>query len=123
MRVTGPERSLVDGLMRPRWVGGLDELLESAAGFRDLDLDLLGEYLRIFNKRVLYAAVGWFLERHPETTEAPKSFLASLERRAAGSPIYLASRSKGGSLQARWRLIVPAHLSLDAGFEGTGGRL
>ncbi len=122
LRVTGPERSLVDGLMALRWVGGLDELVESAGGFRDLDLDLLGAYLRFFDKRVLYAAVGWFLEKHPETAEAPQPFLDTLERRAAGSPIYLGSRSRGGRMQARWRLIVPAHLSLDAGFEGTGAR-
>ena len=68
LRLTGPERTLGDGFAAPWWVGGLDELVESAAGFRDLDLDLLDAYLKLFDRRVLDAATGWFLERHPEVS-------------------------------------------------------
>lgn len=33
LRVTGPERTLVDAFRTPRWSGGMEELVESAAGF------------------------------------------------------------------------------------------
>jgi len=46
LRVTGPERTLVDGFWQPGLVGGLSELVESAAGFGILDLDLLREVLK-----------------------------------------------------------------------------
>ena len=38
IRVTGPERTLVDGFRRLDLVGGLEELVTSAAGFPSLDL-------------------------------------------------------------------------------------
>ena len=37
--LAGPERTLVDGFAGFRWVGGLEEHVESAASLRDLDLD------------------------------------------------------------------------------------
>jgi hypothetical protein len=81
LRLTGPERTLVDGFAAPWWVGGLDELVESAAGFRDLDLDLLDAYLELFDRRVLDAATGWFLERHPEVSTGVSRLLVRLENR------------------------------------------
>lgn len=45
LRVTGPERTLIDGFRRPDLVGGLPELVESAAGFPVMDLPLLFDLL------------------------------------------------------------------------------
>jgi predicted transcriptional regulator of viral defense system len=118
LRVTGAERTLVDGLSAPRWVGGMDELVESAAGFRGLDLDLLDGYLKLHDSRVLDAAVGWFLERHPEVSTGVDRCLAKLERRIPQEPLYLAGRQKGGRLQRRWNILVPPHLA-DTSFEGS----
>jgi len=41
LRVTGPERTLIDGFRRPDLAGGLAEFVESAAGFSVLELPLL----------------------------------------------------------------------------------
>lgn len=62
LRVTGPERTLADGFRQLRLVGGLEELVTSAAGFASLDLEQLDALLRAYDLRILYAAVGWFLE-------------------------------------------------------------
>jgi predicted transcriptional regulator of viral defense system len=119
LRLTGAERTLVDGFLGLRWVGGLEEHVASAAAFRDLDLNLVLKYLRLLDRRILYAAVGWFLERHPETSDVPGRFLRNLEGKLPATPLYLGPRTRGGRLQTRWRLIVPAHLSLQADFEGS----
>jgi hypothetical protein len=116
--ITGPERTLVDGFADPRWVGGLEEHVQSAAAMRDLDLDKLKEYLGILKRRILYAAVGWFLEKCPDVARADGRFLQSLERHVPRQPQYLDRRRAGGRLEARWNLVVPAHFSLNAGFEG-----
>jgi predicted transcriptional regulator of viral defense system len=118
LRVTGPERTLVDGFAAPWWVGGLDELLESAAGFRDLDLDLLDAYLKLLDRRVLDAAAGWFLERHSEVSTGVTRLLAKLEKRTPQQPLYLGGRRAGGRLQRRWNILVPPHLAKGS-FEGS----
>ncbi|OFV84912.1 MAG: hypothetical protein A2W26_00395 [Acidobacteria bacterium RBG_16_64_8] len=119
LRVTGPERTLADGFSAPRWVGGIAELVESAAGFRDLDLDLLEAYLKLLDRQILYAAVGWFLERHPEVADNTATVVRRLAGRAPRQPLYLERERRGGRLKRPWNIVVPAHLSLDVGFEGT----
>lgn len=118
LRVTGAERTLVDGFAAPWWVGGLEELVESAAGFRDLDLDLLDAYLKLLDRRVLDAALGWFLERHPEVSSGTPGLLAKLEKRTPQQPLYLGGRRPGGRLQRRWNILVPPHLATSS-FEGS----
>jgi hypothetical protein len=44
-------------------VGGLDELVQSAAGYPVLDLELLEKVLRRYDIANSWAAAGWFLER------------------------------------------------------------
>ncbi len=117
IRVTGPERTLVDGFAGPKWVGGLEEHVESASAMRDLTLDVLEKYLRLLNQRILYAAVGWFLENHPEVAGEEAAFLRKLEKQAPRRPLYLARGRPGGRFEARWNLVIPSELSR-AGFEG-----
>jgi predicted transcriptional regulator of viral defense system len=110
-RVTGPERTLVDGVRQLRLVGGLEELVTSAAGFASLDLELLDAVLRAYHLRILYAAVGWFLETYRAHFFVPDDFLARLERRRPVAPHYLPRRARaerdGGRLVQRWNLILP----------------
>lgn len=110
LRVTGPERTLVDGFRDPRRVAGLAELVAAAAAFSVLDLDLLERVLRAYDEQVLWAAVGWFLERQRETFSVPESYLARLERRRPRSRVYLARREGRGRLARRWNLMLPEGL-------------
>lgn len=113
--VTGPERTLVEGLRRPRWVGGLEEHLESTSGFGVLDLTLLERVLTAYGHQFLWAAVGWFLERNRERWFVPDELLARFEARRAGRPQYLLRGDRGGRFVARWNLIIPRGLF---GWEG-----
>ena len=119
LKVTGPERTLVDGFAGLRWVGGLEEHVESAASLRDLDVDQLARYLRLLNEHVLYGAVGWFLERHPEVAHDTAEYLNRFARRVPRQPSYLGRRVRGAKLEKRWNVLVPEHLSTGAGFEGS----
>ena len=76
LRVTGPERTLIDGFRRPDLVGGLAGFIESVAGFSVLELPLLFELLDAFGQKGLWAAVGWFLDTYRTT------FYVSDEERA-----------------------------------------
>lgn len=111
LRVTGPERTLVDGFRQLRLVGGLEELVTSAGGFASLDLKQLEKVLRAYDLRILYAAVGWFLETYRAHFFVPEAFLARLEKWRPAAPQYLPRRARsdtdGGRLVSRWNLILP----------------
>jgi hypothetical protein len=110
LRVTGHERTLLDGFRDPGHVGGPAELVESAAGFPVLDLGLLDQLLEAYAEKRLYAATGWFLERYQRTFSVPDDFACHLEEKRPRSPQYLLRGQRGGQLAKRWNLIVPEEL-------------
>ncbi len=110
LRVTGPERALVEGFRRPDLVGGLPELTASAGGFATLDLALLHRVLAQYDERKLWAAVGWFLEQHHQGFHVPADYLQRLEQQRPPSPLYVPRRQRGGVLSRRWNVILPAEL-------------
>lgn len=107
LRVTGPERTLLEGFRRPDLVGGHAELVESAAGFPVLELSLLFELLDAFRQKLLWAAVGWFLETYRTTFFVSEDDLVHMEKHVPTAPLYLARDQRGGVLVRRWNLIVP----------------
>ncbi len=110
LKVTTAERTLIDGFRRPELTGGPAELVESAAGFGVLDLDLLFRLLTLYDEKLAWAAVGWFLERFQSKFFVPDASLARLERQRPKSPQYLMRSQRGGVLGRRWNLILPESL-------------
>jgi len=110
LETTGPERTLVEGFRRPHLVGGLEELVRSAAGFATLDLDLLGAVLERYGVANLWAATGWFLERSRDVFHVQEEVLEWHASRVPVSAQYLDRGRRGGTLQRRWNLIVPTEL-------------
>ena len=113
--LTGPERTLVEGLRRPELVGGLDELLDSVAGLPLLDFSLLERLLVVYAERSLWAATGWLTEKLTGAWSTPKRFLDRCRRRRPLQNRYLVRNRRGGKLIQSWRLIVPEHLLADGG--------
>ncbi len=110
LRVTGPERTLVEGFRDLAEVGGPEELVVSAAGFPALDLDLLVTLLDRYGMRSLWSAVGWFLERHQRAFHVDDGVLGRFERHRPRSRQYMVRGSRGGVLDTRWNLILPTAL-------------
>ncbi|MDZ4803397.1 MAG: hypothetical protein SGI90_00870 [Candidatus Eisenbacteria bacterium] len=110
LTVTSPERTLVEGFRSLRWVGGVDELVESAMGFVTLNLNDLREILALYDSPRLWAALGWFLERNQSTLYLPDSILEEIARHRPKSPTYLEPGRVGGAYVSRWNLVVPRHL-------------
>lgn len=110
LRATGPERTLIDGFRRPDLVGGLAEFVESAAGFSVLELPLLLKLLEAFQQKILWAAVGWFLETYRKTFFVGDDDLVLIKKHAPKAPLYLSGNQRGGVLVRRWNLIVPGAL-------------
>lgn len=107
LRFTSRERTLVECLRQPHLAGGLEEVVESAAGFPSLDFAALRRVLAAYDQRALWAAAGWFLERHASTFHVPAKLLSEFEAHRPRSPHYLPRGSRGGVLAARWHIVLP----------------
>jgi predicted transcriptional regulator of viral defense system len=113
LRVTGPERTLVEGFRQPHRVGGLAEFLASAGGLALLDFELLEEVLAAYGQRSLWAAVGWFAETYGDRFRPPKSFLERCRIERPRSRQYLVRDRRGGTSLAGWNLILPAGIETE----------
>ncbi len=111
LKVTGPERTLVDCLAAPRYAGGFEEVLQSVRGIPTLDLDRLMGYLDRLGQRRVFAAVGFFLEAEAPRLFVSSEFLDRLARKKPGSPTYVVRGSTGGRFHPRWNLVVPERWS------------
>lgn len=110
LRVTTPERTLVDGFRELTLVGGLDELVESMDGFDSLNPDALQEILGAYHNRRLWAAVGWCLQRRLKYLFLDASILDDFQKHRPRTRVYLVPGRRGGVLARDWNLIVPSHL-------------
>ena len=110
LQVTGPEATLIDGFRQPGRVGGLAELIESAAGFSMLDLALLFRLLEAHGQKHLWAALGWFLETYQTTFFVREPDLSYIRDHVPASPRYLIRNQRRGILFRQWNLIVPEEL-------------
>ncbi len=122
LRVTTPERTLVDGFRELSLVGGLDELVESMDGFATLNTEVLKEILRANGKSRLWAAVGWYLQRRLKDLFLDASILNEFQKHRPRTRVYLVPGQRGGVLAKDWNLVVPVHLQRSMhGDDGVGG--
>ncbi|MFH0779099.1 MAG: type IV toxin-antitoxin system AbiEi family antitoxin [Candidatus Eisenbacteria bacterium] len=120
LRVTTPERTLVDGFRELSLVGGLDELVESMDGFASLKPELLRDVLRAYDNRRLWAAVGWYLQRRLRSLFLDDSILGEFKAKRPRARVYLVPGQRGGVVASGWNLVVPEHLQRTAGGEDSG---
>lgn len=111
LRLTGRERTLIECLRQPHLAGGLEEVVDSAAGFPSLDFSALRRVLALYDQRALWAAAGWFLERHAADFRVSPNLLDEFEAHRPRSPHYLPRGLRGGVLAARWNLVLPRGLT------------
>lgn len=112
IRVTGRARTLVDCMNRLEYAGGLAELLNSVVTWPSVELKELMEYLGLLDRRVLYARVGFVLERFRERWGASEDVLEEVRQNVPKRTTYLDSTPGRARYVRRWRLMVPDDLAL-----------
>jgi len=109
VRVTTPERTLLDGLLSPEALGGLDTVLRAWRFARDtMNIETLVEYVAQFAVAVLRQRVGFVLEalgmRHPVLDQ----WQTAVQR--GGNSKLLASAPYAPIYSERWALSLNAPL-------------
>jgi predicted transcriptional regulator of viral defense system len=105
MRYTGPERTLIDGLMTPDLCGGIDTVLKAWANARDLiDLDALIYQVERLQTKVLRQRVGFILDQLDLAHSHLELWRAGSHR--GGSSRLVASEPFASTFDDRWNLSI-----------------
>lgn len=109
IKITDLERTVIDSLDRPNYCGGLYELDEILKICPVLDGAKLLNYLKAYDKKILYKKAGYFLERYQHSLGITNDLLNLIEKKAGSTKTYLSDDTlKGeGVFINRWGLIVP----------------
>lgn len=109
VRVTDPERTLLDGIHDFEKIMGLEELLRCLELLPTLNENMLLEYLNAYGKQVLYQKTGYLLEHFKELWNLSDSFFAQCQAHIGKSKRYLYHPSVHDDMiyNRRWRLVVP----------------
>ena len=110
VKTTDRERTAIDCVDRPDYAGGLEELLKSLELFPSLDLAKLEAYLRKVNKKVLFAKMGFLLERMKDRWKVSEEPLLRIEKHCGKGVTYFEAKKGKGKLVSRWSLILPENL-------------
>jgi predicted transcriptional regulator of viral defense system len=107
VRVTTPERTLLDGLLQPDWSGGFANVLGAWAGYRDLiDLNALVRYVDRLEVQVLRQRAGFLMEElglwHPALD------VWVTQARRGGSSKLNGGAEFASQFSERWQLSINA---------------
>jgi len=105
------ERILLEGLMYPNRLLGMDEFVKSVEGFSWINLEHLFEMVIHYPIKTISMRLGWLLEKNKRQWHVAESDLKRLEKNRTESRILLVkSKPKGNYLVKRWSLMVPRTL-------------
>jgi predicted transcriptional regulator of viral defense system len=111
VKVSSKERTLVDCVDRPDYAGGWEECLKSLSILSGLDFGKIIDILDMYNKKSLYAKVGFVLELLREQSvfyeHLGDETLNKIKAHKPKTPKYL-ERSISSTLNKDWNLYVPA---------------
>lgn len=110
VRCTDRERTIIDGVDRLKYVGGLEEYLKSVELLPYMDFGKIERYLSAYGKKALYAKVGFVLSLFEKRWTFPEKVRKRLQRKLSRMAFYLGERKNGGMLNKDWNLMVPEKL-------------
>ena len=111
VRVTSPERTVIDSISDFEKIGGLEELLRCLALVPSLDPDKLLFALEKHQKSQLYQKAACILESFREDLGLPDSFFSECRKKASNSKTYLIPEHDGFVLHEQWKLYAPKDLN------------
>jgi predicted transcriptional regulator of viral defense system len=111
IRVTTPERTLLDGLLQPDWSGGFANVLGAWAEYRDLiDLKALVKYVDQLDVRILRQRAGFLLEELGIQHPALALWVTQAQR--GGSSKLNGGAEFSSQFSERWQLSINAPIDV-----------
>lgn len=113
MPTTDREKTILDGIERLKYAGGLEEYLKSVSSFPSIDASKLSRYLKLSKKKGLYAKVGWLLSLFAKQWFVKQSMLDDLRKHLGKRTFYLDHKNRKVSYRfdSTWNLMVPENVT------------
>ena len=110
--ITDREKTILDGLDRLKYAGGLEEYLKSVSAFPSVDASKLASYLRQLKKKGLNAKVGWLLSLFAKQWFIKQRVLDDLAKHLSKRTFYLDNKNAKVSYRfdSTWNLMVPENV-------------
>lgn len=107
VRVTNRERTFVDSLQAPHWVGGWEEFCHCVDKISHLNLEKVLEYASLLKSPALFSRLGFFLETNKERLFVQNKILSELHtmRSKVSVPLIVGDKEKG-KLDSKWNINV-----------------
>jgi len=119
LSITDREKTIIDGIDRLKYVGGIEEYFKSVSSFPSINTSRLLKYLQRLDKKVLYAKVGWLLFRMAKQWSIEETLLKKIRNQISTRTFYL--QEGDGNTEYRfnveWNLMIPS--TLDSKLEET----
>lgn len=109
VRITDPERTLLDSIYDFEDDMGLEELLRCLSLVPSANENRLLAYLPLYNRQFLYQKTGYVLQHFKEELRLSDSFFTECASHIGNSIRYLSTK-KEGKYNKVWQLIVPENL-------------
>ena len=112
LMVSDREKTILDGIDRLKYVGGLEEYLKSVSSFPSIDVSRLIRYLKLSNKKALYAKAGWLLSLFSKQWFVKQVLLDNLQKHLSNRTFYLQETNGRVSFRfnSTWNLMVPENV-------------
>jgi len=112
LRVTVPERTVIDSINDFEKISGLEELLRCIELIPSLDPAKLLQYLAEYASGFLYQKTGYILEQSRDVMALPQDFFSECRAKCPQSKRYLYKgvQSDGAVYHEEWRLFAPPDL-------------
>lgn len=107
---TDRERTVIDGLDRIKYAGGLEEYLKSIEMFPYINFEKIEHYLNLYNKKALYAKVGFILSLMEKRWEFPERYKNRFKAKLSRMTYYLTDKGQASELNKEWNLMIPKKL-------------
>ena len=107
IQVTDRERTLIDGIDRLKYSGGLEEYLKSIEAFPSVHFARIEEYLKRYNRVNLYAKVGFIVSLFKEKWALPDDIRRRVRSKIKEKVYYLAQMKGESVFDKEWNLMVP----------------
>ncbi len=112
LSITDREKTILDGIDRLKYVGGVEEYLKSVSSFPSINTSRLLKYLQRLDKKILYAKAGWLLSRMAKQWSIEEQLLKKIRSKLSARTFYL--QEGNGSTEYRfndeWNLMIPSTL-------------
>jgi len=108
--VTDRERTIIEGINGLKYVGGLEEYFKSVELFPSIDFDQVIIYLKKFNKKILYAKIGFLLSYFKKRWSFPENCKKEIKAHLGAKINYLSDKREKARLDKEWKLMIPVRL-------------